>query len=142
MTILGISNVSFGLNPVARKVVNAVFLYHAVEAGLDLAIVHPSHVVPFSEIPAEERALAEDLVLARRPDALARLIEHFEGREEEIQAAGPDPMANMTPAERLHYQIVHRKKEGIEDEIDQAVSTLPCAAATPSPSSTTSSCRR
>src|SRR5262249_39685992 len=47
-TILGISNVSFGLNPVARKIVNAVFLYHAVEAGLDLAIVHPSHVVPFA----------------------------------------------------------------------------------------------
>ena len=53
MTILGISNVSFGLNPVARKIVNAVFLYHAVEAGLDLAIVHPSHVMPFAEIPAD-----------------------------------------------------------------------------------------
>ncbi|MFN8590869.1 MAG: methionine synthase [Thermomicrobiales bacterium] len=121
MTILGISNVSFGLNPVARKIVNAVFLYHAVEAGLDLAIVHPSHVVPFAEIPEAERLLAEDLVLARRPDALARLIEYFEGREEETQQSGPDPTAGMTPEERLHYQIVHRKKEGVEDLIDQAV---------------------
>jgi 5-methyltetrahydrofolate--homocysteine methyltransferase len=121
MTILGISNVSFGLNPVARKIVNAVFLYHAVEAGLDLAIVHPSHVVPFAEIPAEERELAEDLVLARRPDALQRLIEHFEGREEESQATGPDPMLGMSPAEKLHFQIVHRKKEGIEEQIDLAV---------------------
>lgn len=121
MTILGISNVSFGLNPVARKTVNAVFLYHAVEAGLDLAIVHPSHVVPFAEIPQVERELAEDLVLARRPDALARLIEHFEGREE-TRETGPDPMLGMTPEEKLHYQIVHRKKEGIEEQIDLAVS--------------------
>mgnify|MGYP003290332603 CR=1 FL=1 len=73
MTILGISNVSFGLNPVARKIVNAVFLYHAVEAGLDLAIVHPSHVMPFAEIPQVERELAEDLVLAA--DVLDVLIE-------------------------------------------------------------------
>jgi 5-methyltetrahydrofolate--homocysteine methyltransferase len=122
MTILGISNVSFGLNPVARKIVNAVFLYHAVEAGLDLAIVHPSHVMPFAEIPPVERELAEDLVLARRDDALARLIEHFEGREEETTAGGPDPMADMTPEEKLHYQIVYRKKEGIEEQIDLAVS--------------------
>ena len=121
LTVLGISNVSFGLNPVARKVVNAVFLYHAVQAGLDLAIVHPSHVVPFAEIPAEERELAADLVLARRPDALPRLIEFFEGREEQAEATGPDPMAEMTPEERLHYRIVHRKKEGIEADIDQAV---------------------
>ena len=121
MTILGISNVSFGLNPVARKIVNAVFLYHAVQAGLDLAIVHPSHVVPFAEIPEAERELAEDLVLARRDDALARLIEHFEGREEEASAGGPDPMLDMTPEERLHYQIVHRRKEGIEEQIDLAV---------------------
>jgi 5-methyltetrahydrofolate--homocysteine methyltransferase len=121
MTILGISNVSFGLNPVARKIVNAVFLYHAVQAGLDLAIVHPSHVVPFAEIPEVERELAEDLVLARRDDALARLIEHFEGREEEASAGGPDPTEGMTPEERLHYQIVHRRKEGIEEQIDLAV---------------------
>lgn len=121
MTILGISNVSFGLNPVARKIINAVFLYHAVEAGLDLAIVHPSHVVPFAEIPALERELAEDLILARRPDALSRLIEHFEGREE-TRESGPDPMIGMTPEEKLHFQIVHRKKEGIEEQIDLAVS--------------------
>jgi 5-methyltetrahydrofolate--homocysteine methyltransferase len=120
MTILGISNVSFGLNPVARKIVNAVFLYHAVEAGLDLAIVHPSHVVPFAEIPDEERELAEDLVLARRADALQRLIEHFEGREE-TKETGPDPTLGMTPEEKLHYQIVHRRKEGIEEQIDLAV---------------------
>jgi 5-methyltetrahydrofolate--homocysteine methyltransferase len=121
LTVLGVSNVSFGLNPAARKVLNAVFLYHCVQAGLDLAIVHPSHVVPFAEIPAEERALAEDLIFARRPDALQRYIEFFEGRTDEGGPSGPDPLAEMDVRQRLHYRIVHRKKEGIEDEIDQAV---------------------
>ncbi len=121
LTILGVSNVSFGINPVARKVVNAVFLYHCVKAGLDLAIIHPSHVLPFAEIPAEERELAEDLIFNRRPDALARLIEKFEGREEEAGAGGPDPMEGMNPREKLHYQILHRKKEGVEEQIDLAV---------------------
>jgi 5-methyltetrahydrofolate--homocysteine methyltransferase len=111
-TILGISNVSFGLNPVARKIVNAVFLYHAVKAGLDLAIVHPSHVVPYAEIPGEERLLAEDLVLARRPDALARLIDFFEGRVDTGEEGGPDPMAGMAVAERLHYRILTGRRTG------------------------------
>jgi 5-methyltetrahydrofolate--homocysteine methyltransferase len=121
LTILGVSNVSFGLNPAARRVLNAVFLYHCVRAGLDLAIVHPSHVVPFAEIPAEERELAEDLVFARKPDALQHYIEHFEGRVEAEGQGGPDPMLDMNPRERLHYRIVHRKKEGIEADVDQAV---------------------
>ena len=92
MTILGISNVSFGLNPVARKIVNAVFLYHAVEAGLDLAIVHPSHVVPFAEIPADERELAEDLVLARRPDALQRFKQTFTDLASTINGLDDNPL--------------------------------------------------
>jgi 5-methyltetrahydrofolate--homocysteine methyltransferase len=122
LTILGVSNVSFGLNPAARRVLNAIFLYHCVQAGLDLAIVHPSHVVPFSEIPTEERELAEDLVFARQPDALQRYIEHFEGRTEAEGQTGPDPMLEMETRERLHYRIVHRKKEGVEADVDQAVS--------------------
>ncbi len=124
LTVLGVSNVSFGLNPAARRVLNAVFLYHCVQAGLDLAIIHPSHVVPFTEIPAEERELAEDLIFARRPDALARYIAFFEGRTEQGQEAGPDPMAEMSPRERLHYRILHRKKEGVEEDIDQAVAEV------------------
>jgi 5-methyltetrahydrofolate--homocysteine methyltransferase len=116
-----VSNVSFGLNPAARRVLNAVFLYHCIQAGLDLAIIHPSHVLPFAEIPAEERELAEDLVFARRPDALQRFIEFFEGRSDDAAPAGPDPMLEMPVRERLHYRIVHRKKEGVEADIDQAV---------------------
>ena len=117
---LGISNVSFGINPAARKVVNAVFLNECIKAGLTMAIIHPSHVLPLSEIPEEEVELARDLVLNRREDALARIISHYEGRTEE-DAAGPDPMLEMGVRERLHYRIVHRKKEGIEADIDQAV---------------------
>ena len=80
-TTLGVSNVSFGLSKAAREVVNSVFLYHAVQAGLDLAIVNPKDVRPYPQILDEaERVLAEDLILDRREDALARLIAHFEGK--------------------------------------------------------------
>src|SRR4029077_14020184 len=77
-TSLGVSNVSFGLALEARSVLNSVFLHHCVEAGLDMAIVNPAHVQPYAEIPTEERALADDLVFNRRPDALQRFIEHFD----------------------------------------------------------------
>ena len=77
-TSLGVSNVSFGLALEARAVLNSVFLHHCVEAGLDMAIVNPAHVQPYAEIPTDERALADDLVFNRRPDALQRFIEHFE----------------------------------------------------------------
>jgi 5-methyltetrahydrofolate--homocysteine methyltransferase len=121
LSILGVSNVSFGLNPAGRKVLNAVFLYHCIKAGLDLAIVHPSHVVPFAEIPVEERNLAEDLIFNKRPDALQRFIEFFEGRTATESSAGPDPMLEMEVEQRLHYRIVYRKKDGVEDDIDEAV---------------------
>lgn len=118
---LGVSNVSFGINPAARKVVNAVFLNECIKAGLTQAIIHPSHVLPLSEIPAEEVELATDLVLNRREDALARIIEFYEGRTEDTSTKGPDPMLEMSVRDRLHYRIVHRKKEGVEADIDQAV---------------------
>lgn len=118
---LGVSNVSFGINPLARKAVNAVFLNECIKAGLTQAIIHPSHVLPLSEIPEEEVELARDLVLNRREDALARIIEHFEGRTEDNGNQGPDPMLTMSVRERLHYRIVHRKKEGVENDIDLAV---------------------
>ncbi len=120
LTSLGVSNVSFGLSPAARPVLNSVMLYHAVQAGLDMAIVNPAHITPYADIPQAELDLAEDLILNRRPDALQRLIEYFE-------AAGPvaqegtaklDPLADKTPAERLQWRILHRHKEGVEDDIE------------------------
>ena len=122
-TILGVSNVSFGLQPVARAVLNSVFLHHCVQAGLDAAIVNPAHVTPYAEIPADERELADDLVFNKRPDALQRYIEHFstaDGARETGDSAKEDPTAGMTPEQRVHWMIVHRKKDGIEDALDAA----------------------
>ena len=119
MTALGVSNVSFGIGRAARGVLNSVFLYHAVKAGLDMAIVNPAHITPYFEIPDDQRALAEDLIFNSDPDALPRFIQYFE--ENEVQVAGADeidPTADMTSEEALHWQIVHRKKEGVEALID------------------------
>ena len=87
-TSLGVSNVSFGVSPPARAVLNSVFLHHCVEAGLDLAMVNPNHITPYGEISDEERDLADDLVFNRREDALERFINHFESKGEEAEAAG------------------------------------------------------
>lgn len=123
LTILGVSNVSFGLAPAARAVLNSVFLHHCVQAGLDAAIVNPAHVTPYAEISADERALADDLVFNRRADALQRYIEYFEktgGREDEKTRGRENPAAGLGPAERVHWMVVHRKKDGIEEALDAA----------------------
>ncbi len=122
-TILGVSNVSFGLAPDARAVLNSVFLYHCINAGLDAAIVNPAHIRPYAEISAEERELANDLVLNTRPDALQRFIEYFSNTvstDGDGQAEKEDPTAGMTPDEKIHWMILHRKKEGVEDVLDLA----------------------
>jgi 5-methyltetrahydrofolate--homocysteine methyltransferase len=122
LTTLGVSNVSFGLAKHAREVVNSVFLYHAVKAGLDLAIVNPKDLTPYPSIGEAERTIAEDLIFDRRPDALARLIEHF-GEKGSEKAAAPveDLLAGKTAEERLHLQILHRRPEGVERLIDEAL---------------------
>ena len=123
-TSLGVSNVSFGLAPEARAVLNSVFLHHCVEAGLDMAIVNPAHVQPYAEIPTGERTLADDLVFNRRQDALQRFIEHYDGRGASRDAAGAaekqDPTAGMTEGQKVHWMVVHRKKDGIETALDLA----------------------
>src|SRR5512138_2921437 len=95
-TTLGVSNVSFGLAKQAREVVNSVFLYHAVQAGLDLAIVNPKDIRPYPAIGEAERALAEDLVFDRRADALARLIEHFAGKQPQTAQSADDAFAGKS----------------------------------------------
>src|SRR3954468_8796139 len=120
-TILGVSNVSFGLDPAARYVLNSVFLHHCVSAGLDAAIVNPAHITPYAEISAEHRALADDLVFNRRPDALQRFIDAFSKRTSaDAVAEKEDPTTGMTPEQRVHWMVLHRKKEGIEDALDAA----------------------
>ncbi|MEK7403206.1 MAG: methionine synthase [Gemmatimonadota bacterium] len=123
-TSLGVSNVSFGLAPSARGVLNSVMLHHCVEAGLDMAIVNPVHITPYSEIPDTERALADDLIFNRRSDALQRFIEHYDvqgaGRREEGGKEKEDPTAGMSADQKVHWMVVHRKKEGIEAALDAA----------------------
>ncbi|MCK9249668.1 MAG: homocysteine S-methyltransferase family protein [Solirubrobacteraceae bacterium] len=124
-TSLGVSNVSFGVGPAARAVLNSVFLYHCVEAGLDLAMVNPAHIIPMGEIDPEERRLAEDLVWNRHEDALADFINHFESKgPQEDDAVAADPTAEMEPEEALHFRILKRKKDGVEADIDRSVEKI------------------
>src|SRR5206468_3426997 len=120
-TSLGVSNVSFGIGLAARSVLNSVFLHHCVEAGLDLAMVNPNHITPYGEIPTDERELADDLVFDRREDALERFIAHFEAKGPQAEAETADPTAGMEPEEALHWHILRRKKDDVEDQIDLAV---------------------
>ncbi len=119
-TSLGVSNVSFGISPNARRVLNSVFLHHCVEAGLDLAMVHPAEVTPYAEIPENERELTDNLVFDRSEDALEKFIEHFESKGEEAEDEAADPTADMEPEEALHWHILRRKKDGVEDWIDRS----------------------
>ena len=123
LTVLGVSNVSFGLSAQARPVLNSVFLYHCVEAGLDAAIINPAHVMPYAEIDATARRLAEDLIFNRSPEALTNFIAHFDAGAAPQSEAGQavDPFAGLAPAERIQAQILHRRKEGIEEQIDLAL---------------------
>ena len=122
LTVLGVSNVSFGLAPSARPVLNSVFLYHCVQAGLDAAIINPAHVMPYGEIDPAARRLAEDLIFNRSPDALTDFIAHFDSTAVVSDGAQTaDPFEGMAPPERIHAQILHRRKDGIEDQIDLAL---------------------
>jgi 5-methyltetrahydrofolate--homocysteine methyltransferase len=123
-TSLGVSNVSFGVGQPARAVLNSVFLHHCVEAGLDLAMVNPNHITPYGEITEGERELADDLVFNRREDALERFIAHFEAKGEQEAEDVADPTADMEPEEALHWHILRRKKDGVEDWIDRSVEKI------------------
>src|SRR5579859_7291585 len=123
LTSLGVSNVSFGFKPAARAVLNSVFLFHCVEAGLDMAIVNPTHIKPYAEIPAEQRELADDLIFNRRPDALARFINFFEDVKLQTSEA-VDETEGMTAEQRVHWRILHRKKEAVEADLDEILERL------------------
>lgn len=120
LTSLGVSNVSFGLAANARGIINSVMLHHAVQAGLDMAIVNPAQITPYADISEEEKTLAEDLIFNRAPDALQRLVEHFQTAapgEERINAQ-EEEIKLLAPSERLQWKIIHRYKEELESDID------------------------
>ncbi|HEX4366021.1 MAG TPA: homocysteine S-methyltransferase family protein, partial [Rhodopila sp.] len=123
--ILGLSNVSFGLNPAARAVLNSVFLDHARRAGMTGAIIHVSKIRPMHLIAEEERQVAEDLIFDRRRegyDPLKRLLELFAGRK--LADAVKKERAE-TPEGRLKDRIVDGDRKGLTDDLDEALKTLP-----------------
>ncbi|MGI0038756.1 MAG: dihydropteroate synthase, partial [Nitrososphaera sp.] len=121
-TTLGLSNVSFGLPPGARKVVNSVFLYHAIKAGLDTVIINPRDIIAYTEIDDSQKKLAEDLIFNRHPNALAELIAFFEKTK---VASGASKRVEVDPSwdasKKCHFRIVNRLKEGIELDVVQAI---------------------
>jgi 5-methyltetrahydrofolate--homocysteine methyltransferase len=124
---LGISNVSFGLNPAARQVLNSVFLHECVQAGLTSAIVHASKILPMSKIPEEQRQVALDLVYDRRRegyDPLQTLIDMFEGVDAaSVRASRAEELAALPLVERLARRIVDGERNGLEADLDEAMLT-------------------
>ncbi|MEM3064507.1 MAG: dihydropteroate synthase [Candidatus Nitrosotenuis sp.] len=120
-TVLGLSNISFGLVPAARKILNSVFLYHAVKAGLDAAIVNAKEIIPYSEIDEKERKLAEDLIFNKHPNALADVIAYFE----QVSTTAAEKKLEVDPSwpagKRAYFRIVNRLKEGIEADVKAAI---------------------
>lgn len=131
LTSLGVSNVSFGLAQNARAVINSVMLYHAVQAGLDMAIVNPAHITPYGELLELERELADDLIFNRRADALQRLIEYFEKSGTSLKSksdSNQEMLSALSPEKRLHQRILRRLKEDIEKDIDEIIHRNPSSA--------------
>ncbi|MFM8659554.1 MAG: dihydropteroate synthase, partial [Candidatus Nitrosotenuis sp.] len=122
-TTLGLSNISFGLAPAARKILNSVFLYHAVKAGLDSAIVNAKEIVPYTEIDSHERKIVEDLIFNTNPNALAEVIAHFEKMGTQVTSTKKIEVDPSWPAgKRANFRIVNRLKEGIENDVVSAIS--------------------
>ncbi|MBA3398414.1 MAG: methionine synthase [Acidimicrobiia bacterium] len=130
-TTLGVSNISFGLSPASRHALNSVFLHEAVEAGLDSAIVHAGKIVPLNRLPDEQRDVCLDLVWDRRRpadpatgaaayDPLAHLLDVFADvtstKTEKVDRSG------MPVSERLHHRIIDGDRDGLIDDLDEAMS--------------------
>ena len=124
-TTLGVSNVSFGLNPAARAVLNSVFLNECVKAGLDSAIVHAARIMPIARIPAEQLQVALDLVYDRRRDGydpLTRLLELFEGVDTaSLKASRAAELHGLPLWERLKRRIIDGERLGLEADLDEAL---------------------
>jgi 5-methyltetrahydrofolate--homocysteine methyltransferase len=128
-TTLGVSNVSFGLNPAARSVLNSVFLAECVRAGLDSAIVHASRIMPIARIPEEQLQVALDVVYDRRRpdyDPLSRLLEVFDGVDAAaVKASRAAELAELPLWERLKRRIIDGEKIGLEADLAEGLAGRP-----------------
>jgi 5-methyltetrahydrofolate--homocysteine methyltransferase len=124
-TTLGLSNISFGLNPAARVVLNSVFLNECIEAGLDSAIVHAAKIVPMARIPEEQREVALDMVYDRRAegyDPLQKFLELFDGvTTADTKAERAAALLALPTSERLQRRIVDGEGKGLADDLDLAM---------------------
>ncbi|QGV77500.1 methionine synthase [Streptomyces ficellus] len=128
-TTLGLSNISFGLNPAARILLNSVFLDECVKAGLDSAIVHASKILPIARFDEEQVTTALDLIYDRRAegyDPLQKLMELFEGvNTKSLKAGKAEELAALPLEERLQRRIIDGEKNGLEADLDEALTTRP-----------------
>jgi 5-methyltetrahydrofolate--homocysteine methyltransferase len=132
-TTLGLSNISFGLNPAARIVLNSVYLHEAQKAGLDSAIVHASKILPMSKIDPDQRQTALDMIYDKRSqesagreayDPLQRFLELFDGVDvKSSKQSRADELAGLPLDERLQRRIVDGERNGLEADLDEAMTT-------------------
>lgn len=126
-TTLGLSNVSFGLPTKIRKVVNSVFLYHAIKAGLDTVIINAKDIIPYSELDIKQKELAENLIFNKKQDSLADLISYFENLNEDSssQSRNKKSAIQIDPTwdakKKCYFRIVNRVKDGIEDDVIECI---------------------
>ncbi|MBO3676953.1 methionine synthase [Streptomyces sp. NEAU-YJ-81] len=128
-TTLGLSNISFGLNPAARIVLNSVFLDECVKAGLDSAIVHASKILPIARFEEEQVKTALDLIYDRRAegyDPLQKLMGLFEGATaKSLKAGKAEELAALPLDERLKRRIIDGERNGLEADLDEALQERP-----------------
>ncbi len=120
-TVLGVSNVSFGLPNVGREILNSVFLYHCTQAGLDYAIVNTEKLERFASISKEEVELAEKLLFETNDETLATFTDFYRDKKKENKQTRP----SMTLEERLGYYVVEGTKEGLIPDLEEALSKYP-----------------
>jgi 5-methyltetrahydrofolate--homocysteine methyltransferase len=124
-TTLGLSNVSFGLAHNARKILNSVFLYHALQYGLDTVIINAKDVIPYASISLHEKRLAEDLIFNRNSNSLSEFISYFERSTTTDKYSKSTNRLEVDPSwdasQRCYFRIVNRLKEGIENDVVAAI---------------------
>jgi 5-methyltetrahydrofolate--homocysteine methyltransferase len=115
-TVLGISNVSFGLPPAGREVLNSVFLYHCTQAGLDVALVNSEKLERYATLPDDERKLSEDLLFNRGADPITPFAAHFRERKPAAR-----PREELSLDERLQRYVIEGSRDGLLSDLDEAL---------------------
>ena len=133
MTTLGLSNMSFGLSPLARKYLNSVFLYHAIKSGLDTVIINPKDIIPYPQINSKEKGICEDFIFNNNNNALSELISYFSSNDAvtEQEHQHLQGLKNRTiygngqswdAGKKCYFRIVNRLKDGIENDVVLSIS--------------------